>query len=194
MRAIHFFKGCVVNTKIIKLACAIGVSMVASSALADGKIGFVNTERILRDAAPSVRAIKKIEKEFEKRDTELQKMSKSLQSLQESLEKNAATLSDADRRNKEREARDLERDLQRKSREFREDMNQRRNEEFSAVLERATKAIKQVAEAEKLDVVFQDVVWASPRIDITDKVIKALADPPTGSSGSGAPSASPVAR
>ncbi|MEY3201982.1 MAG: hypothetical protein RIR70_1532 [Pseudomonadota bacterium] len=160
----------------IKLAVALMMSAPVLSAAAEGKIGFVNTERIFKDSAPAQRALKKIEKEFEKREAELQKTSRSLQALQESVEKNSATLPDAERRNKERELREMERDFQRKSREFREDINQRRNEELSAVLERANKVIKSIAEAEKLDIVFQEAVWASPRIDITDKVIKALAE------------------
>ncbi|MFZ5511511.1 MAG: OmpH family outer membrane protein [Pseudomonadota bacterium] len=151
---------------------------VSAGAAAEMKIGFVNTERIFRDAAPAVRAQKKLEKEFEKRDQELQRMAKQLQSMQESLEKNSMTMSETDRRNKEREFNDLNRDFQRKQREFREDLNQRRNEELALVLERANKAIKAIAEAEKYDIIFQEAVYANPRIDITDKVIKALADAP----------------
>lgn len=143
---------------------------------AETKIGFVNTEKIFRDAAPALRAQKKIEKEFEKRDQEMQRLAKQLQTMQEALEKNAVTLSETDKRNKEREFNDLNREFQRKQREFREDLNQRRNEELAAVLERANKAIKAIAEAEKFDVVLQEAVYAAPRIDITDKVIKALAD------------------
>ncbi len=146
------------------------------AAAADTKIGFVNTEKIFRDAAPAVRAQKKIEKEFEKRDQEMQRLAKQLQTMQEGLEKNAVTMSEAEKRNKEREFNDLNRDFQRKQREFREDLNQRRNEELAAVLERANKAIKAIAEAEKFDVILQEAVYAAPRIDITDKVIKALAD------------------
>lgn len=148
------------------------------AAAADMKIGFVNTEKIFRDAAPAVRAQKKIEKEFEKRDQELQRLAKQLQTNQEALEKNAVTMSETDKRNREREFTDMNREFQRKQREFREDLNQRRNEELAAVLERANKAIKQIAEAEKFDIIFQEAVYASPRIDITDKVIKALADAP----------------
>jgi len=98
--------------------------------------------------------------------------------MQEGLEKNAVTMSETDRKNKEREFNDLNRDFQRRQREFREDLNQRRNEELAAVIERANKAIKVIAEAEKYDIIFQDAVYANPRIDITDKVIKALADAP----------------
>ncbi|MCX7140739.1 MAG: OmpH family outer membrane protein [Proteobacteria bacterium] len=147
---------------------------------ADSKIGFVNTERVFRDAAPAVRAQKKIEQEFAKRDQEMQKMDEQIRKLQENLEKNAVTLSESERRNKEREFADLNKDFQRKQREFREDLNQRRNEELAAVLERANRTIKAIAEAEKYDIIFQEAVYASPRIDITEKVIKALEDKPAG--------------
>ncbi|MBI3141009.1 MAG: OmpH family outer membrane protein [Rhodocyclales bacterium] len=167
------------KTGIVTRATLCGLLLFpAAQAMAEMKIGFVNTEKIFRDAAPAVKAQKKIEKEFEKRDQELQRLAKQLQGVQEALEKNAVTMSESDKRNKEREFNDMNREFQRKQREFREDLNQRRNEELAAVLDRANKAIKQIAEAEKFDVILQEAVYASPRIDITEKVIKALADAP----------------
>lgn len=158
------------------MSVLVGAAVQANAA--ELKVGFVNTERIFRDAAPAVRAQKKLEKEFESRDKELQRIAQQLQTMQQSLEKNGLTMAESERRNKEREFNDLNRDFQRKQREFREDLNQRRNEELAAVLERANKAIKQIAEAEKYDIIFQEAVYASPKIDITEKVIKALADSP----------------
>jgi outer membrane protein len=139
-----------------------------------GKFGFVNTERILRDAVPAQRAQKKIEAEFQKRDQELAKIAEQLKRMQDDLDKNSVTMGEAQRRNREREFADLNRDFQRKQREFREDLNQRRNEELAQVVELANRVIRQIAEQEKFDIIFQDAVFASPRIDITDKVIKAL--------------------
>jgi outer membrane protein len=139
-----------------------------------GKFGFVNTERILRDATPAQRAQKKIEAEFQKRDQELAKIAEQLKRMQDDLDKNSVTMSDSQRRNREREFSDLNREFQRKQREFREDLNQRRNEELAQVVELANRVIRQIAEQEKFDIIFQDAVYASPRIDITDKVIKAL--------------------
>ena len=148
----------------------------ASGAMAEGKIGFVNSQKILNEAPQAARAKKKIEKDFEKRDQDLQRMAKQLQGLQESLDKNSVTMAESERRAKEREFGELNRDFQRKQREFREDLSQRQNEEMAAIFERVNKIIKQVAEAEKFDIIFQEAVYASPRIDITDKVIKALGD------------------
>lgn len=156
----------------------IALMVVAMSVSAEAKVGFVNTERIFRDAAPAVRAQKRLEKEFEKRDQELQHLAKQIQDLQANLDKNGLAMSEADRRAKERELKDTDRDFQRKKREFGEDFNQRKNEELANVLDRANKAIKFIAESEKYDIIFQEAVYASPRIDITDKVIKALADAP----------------
>lgn len=159
---------------------ALAVLMCSSAAAAEIKVGFVNTERVFRDAAPAVRAQKKIEQEFAKRDKEMQGMAEQIRKLQESLEKNAVTMSETERRTKEREFGELNKDFQRKQREFREDLNQRRNDELAAVLERANRAIKAIAESEKYDIIFQEAVYASPRIDLTDKVIKALEDKPAG--------------
>ncbi len=149
---------------------------ISCAALAEGKIGAINIQKILNDAPQAAKAKKKIEKDFEKRDQDLQRLAKQLQGMQENLEKNAVTMAESDRRNKEREFNDLNRDFQRKQREFREDLSQRQNEEMAAIFERVNKIIKQIAEAEKYDIIFQEAAYVNPRIDITDKVIKALGD------------------
>ncbi|MGE5650745.1 OmpH family outer membrane protein [Noviherbaspirillum sp. UKPF54] len=140
----------------------------------ESRIGFVSTERIFREAAPAKAAQAKIEQEFSRRDKELQDMAARLKGMSEKLDKDAAVLSDSDRVRRQRDLADLDKDFQRKQREFREDLNQRRNEELATVLEKTNKVIKQIAETEKYDIVFQEAVYASPRIDITDKVLKAL--------------------
>ena len=155
---------------------ALVLAVFAQTAAAEVKVGFVNSDRVMKEAPPAKKAQQKLEKEFEKRDQELQRVAKQLQGMQEALEKNGMTMAEGERRNKEREFNELNRDFQRKQREFREDLNQRRNEELAGVLERANKTIRQIAEAEKYDIIFQEAVYASPRIDITDKVIKALTE------------------
>ena len=165
-----------ISRAVLGLA-ALLVLGAASAQAADYKIGFVNTERLFREAAPAKRAQQKLEKEFAARDADIQKLSKQVRDLQASLEKDGVTMSETERRNKERDLANLSRDLQRTQREFREDLNLRRNEELASVQERANKVIQQIAEAEKFDLILQDpVVFASQKIDITEKVIKALAD------------------
>ena len=144
-----------------------------------GKFGFVHTERVLRDSVPAVRAQKKIEAEFQKRDRELATIADQLKRMQAELDRDAMTMSDTQRRAKEREFGELNRDFQRKQREFREDLNQRRNEELAQVVEQANRVIRIIAEQEKFDIIFQEMpAYVSPRIDITDKVIKALEGKP----------------
>jgi outer membrane protein len=165
--------------RILLLAGAALLCVAASGAAiaADYKIGFVNTERLFREAAPAKRAQAKLEKEFAARDAEIQKLAKQVQTLQQQLDKDGATMTETDRRNKERDLANMTRDLQRAQREFREDLNLRKNEELASLQERANKVIQQIAESEKFDLILQDpVVFASQRIDITERVIKALAD------------------
>ncbi|WP_425433855.1 OmpH family outer membrane protein [Nitrosovibrio tenuis] len=148
-------------------------------ALADEiKIGVVDTERILAESAPAVRALKKIEKEFLPRDQELKKMASQAKALQDVLEKDGKTMAEADRRNKERDLATLNREYQRAQRQMREDLSLRQNDEVAALQLIATKAIQVIAETEKYDLVLplRDLVYRSQRIDITEKVIKALAD------------------
>ena len=161
--------------KSLQLA-ALGLLLVlpAGAAFAQGKIGVVQIERIVRDSAPAMRAQKKLEAEFSKREAELGKVADQLKRMQDELEKEGVTMSETQRRNKERDFNDLSRDFQRKQREYREDVNQRRNEELSQVIEAANRIIRQIAESEKYDIIFQEAAYANPRIDITDKVIKAL--------------------
>lgn len=162
----------------ISLALAAAAVFASSAAVPaqDLKVGFVSTERVFREAAPAVKALKKLEKEFQPRDQELQKLAKQVRDLQSQLEKEAMTMSESQRREREQEIGKQTRDLQRLQREFREDLNLRKNEELAAVLQRANQVIQQIAEAEKFDLILQEAVYRSPRIDVTDKVIKALAD------------------
>ncbi len=154
----------------------LGVFLLLSniSAMADGKIGFVNTDRVFREAPIAVAAQKKLEKEFAPRDAELQKMAKQVKELQGQLDRGADTMTDADRRNKERDLANMNLEYQRKLREFREDLNLRRNEELVKVQDRARKAIQAYAESEKYDLILEDAVYFNPRIDITDRIIRML--------------------
>lgn len=158
---------------VLLFALAIAASTAAAAEL---KIGFVNTERVFREAAPAKRAQQKLEREFAARNTELGKIEKQGRDLQQELERENVTMPEATRREKERQLADISRNFQRIQREIREDLNLRRNEELAGVQERATRVINQIAEQEKFDLIIQEAVFASSRIDITDKVIKALAD------------------
>lgn len=151
------------------------VGLVCGTAAAQElKIGYVNSERILRDSTPARAASQKLEQEFKKRDMELQDMGAKLKSTAERFEKDSPVLSESDRARRQRELAEMDREFQRRQREFREDLNQRRNEELQALLERAQKIVRQLAEQDKYDLIVQDAVYFSAKVDITDKVLRAL--------------------
>jgi outer membrane protein len=138
------------------------------------RVGFVNTDRIFKEAATAKAAQAKLEQEFSKREKELVDLGASIKAIADKLERDAPTLSESQRNTRQRQLVDQDREFQRKRREFQEDLNARKNEELQMVLERANKVVKQVAETEKYDLVLQDAVYINPKHDITDKVIKAL--------------------
>lgn len=152
----------------------LALALPAAAQTADMKIGFVNTEKVFRDSQLAVKAQKKLEKEFQAREQDIQKMVKQARDLQAYLEKEGLTLAEAERTKKQKELANLSRDLQHDQREFREDLNQRKNEEFASVQDRARKVILEIAEKEKFDLILENVVYASTRVDITDRVLKSL--------------------
>ncbi|MGD9835410.1 MAG: OmpH family outer membrane protein [Piscinibacter sp.] len=164
------------NTSFLKSsACATLIAFAALGAQAQElKIGYVNADRVLRDAAPAKAAQAKLEAEFGKREKELADMAGKLKAAGEKLDKDAPTLSESERTRRQRELVEQNRDFDRKRREFQEDLTQRKNEELASVVERANKVMKQIFDTEKYDLIVQEAVFAGPRIDITDKVIKAL--------------------
>lgn len=179
-----FFVGSAIASRVLAHAAQVTIPMliVATLPLAaqaeaqaqEVRIGIVNTERILRDSAPAKAAELKLKQEFVKRDEELQKLAARLKETNDKLERDSAVLAETDRTKRQREAAELDRELQRRTREFREDVNQRKNEELAQVVERSRKVIRQVAEQEKYDLVVEDAIYFNARIDITDKVLRAL--------------------
>jgi outer membrane protein len=152
------------------------MAAVGAAGAAELKIGFVDVERISRESAPAERSSKQLEKEFAPRQQELQRREAQLKDLKGQLDREAVTLSESDRRAKEQELARGTVEFQRMQREFREDLTIRRNQEIQGLMERANRVIRKIAEAERFDIVVQDAVYRDPRIDITDRVLKALAE------------------
>ena len=163
------------SIRVSLAASAAVLALAGASAQAQElKIGYVNSDRVLREAAPAKAAQAKLEAEFSKRERELNDIGTRLKAAGEKLDKDAPTLSETERSRRQRDLIDQDREFQRKRREFQEDLGQRKNEELASVVERANKVIKQIFETEKYDLVLQEAVFAGPRVDITEKVIKAL--------------------
>jgi outer membrane protein len=159
------------------IAAALLITAVAPATAQELKIGYVNSERVMRESNPAKAAQAKLQAEFSKREKELDDSAAKLKSAADKLEKDAVTLSEAERNRRQRELVESDRDLQRKRREFQEDLNQRRNEELAGVIERANRVIRQIYESEKYDLMLQEVIFAGARVDITEKVIKVLNAP-----------------
>lgn len=160
-------------TSHISLAVLLG-AMAVSAQAQEFKAGFVNTDRIFREATAAKAAQTKLEQEFSKREKDLVDKGNALKTASEKFEREAPTMAESQRISRQRQLVDQDRDFQTKRREFQEDLNSRKNEELAAVLDRANKVVKQVAESDKYDVILQEAVYINPKYDITDKVIKAL--------------------
>ncbi len=153
---------------------ALGALGAGIASAQEFKIGFVNTDRIFREASTAKSAQAKLEQEFAKREKDLVDLGNTIKAASDKFEREAPTLSETQRNTRQKQLMDQDREFQRKRREFQEDLNTRKNEEQQVVIERANRAVKQVAEAEKYDVIFQEAVYINPKHDITDKVIKSL--------------------
>ena len=157
---------------------ALGAALLAVAAVGaqaqELKIGYVNSDRVVREAAPAIAAQAKLEVEFSKRDKDLNDLAVKLKAAADKFDKDQVTLSEAEKTKRQRDLVDQDREIQRKRREFQEDLTKRKSDELSTLVDRANKIIKQIFDNEKYDLILQEVVFASGRVDITDKVIKAL--------------------
>ena len=157
------------------LTLLLGVlALVAQAQAEDFRVGFVNTDRVFREANSAKAAQAKLEQEFARREKDLNDLGAALKTASDKFEREAPTLTEAQRAQRQKSLIDQDREFQRKRREFQEDLNARKNEELQAVLDRANRVVKQVAEQEKYDLILQEAVYINPKHDITDKVIKAL--------------------
>ena len=166
----RFFRSLSVIALVGSMAAAVPAAAQAQSL----KAGFVNTDRIFREADAAKAAQAKLEQEFSKRDKEMQDLSKALKTASDKFERDAPTMSESQRQTRQRQLADQDRELQRKNREFQEDLNARKNEELAQVLDKANRIIKTMAETENYDVILQEAVYVNPKLDITDKVLKAM--------------------
>lgn len=158
-----------------KIAIAGLVTFAIGAQAAELKVGYVQVDKILQEAPQTAESGKKLEREFSPRSQELDRMAKQIKDLEAALDKEGLTISEAERRNKERDVQNIKIEFQRKQRELREDINLRKNEELGSLQDRVNKAVQSVSEAEGYDlVVYSGVAYASKKIDITDKVLKVL--------------------
>ncbi len=161
-------------SKMLIPAALLALLLTSPLVGADTKIGYIDTERLFKDSPMAIKAQKKLEQEFAKRDQEIQKTTKQARDLQNLLEREDLTLSDSEKNRKTRDLANLTRELQRAQRELREDLNQRKQEEFTSIHTRARNLIIDIANKERFDLIIENAVYASPRVDLTDRVMRAM--------------------
>jgi outer membrane protein len=154
--------------------CATLLLSAAPALAQEFKIGIVNLDRIVREAAPAKAAQTNLEQEFTKREKDLADLGNQIKTASERLEREAPTLPESQRATRQKQLIDQDRDFQRKRKDFQEDLNNRKNEELQIIIERANRAVKVLAEAEKFDLIIQEAVYINPKHDITEKVIRQL--------------------
>jgi len=162
--------------RILLIAVGLLAGVAALPAAAQSKIAVVNFERILRESPQSKRAESRLETEFKKKEADINDLATRLRTASEKLDKDAPVLSETQRRDRQNQLADMDRELQRRQRDFRDEVGQRKQAEFAEVMNAANRAIKSIAEKEGYDAIFQDMAYYNPKIDVTDKVIKAMTD------------------
>ena len=160
----------------LKLFVLLQIVIISPNLFAQTKLGYVKVDEVIRKANIAKQAEDRLKKEFAPRDNELKKMGAKLKNLAGKFDKEQSVMTNSDKQKVQREISNLEKEIQRKQRQAREDLTQRKNEELAAVVEKARAVIKRIAVEEKFDLILENSVYASPNVDITQKVIKALND------------------
>lgn len=155
--------------------CSLLTLNAGSVIAAEMNVGFVDTARVLKQAPQAELARKKLESEFAPRDKQVVEMRKTLKSMEDELAKDASVMSELVRKKKERAIISQKRDIKRAREEFNEDLNIRRNEELAKLQKLVYEVIIALAKDENYDVILGDnVMFASKRVDVTDKVLERL--------------------
>ncbi|HEY3178410.1 MAG TPA: OmpH family outer membrane protein [Casimicrobiaceae bacterium] len=138
------------------------------------KIGVINTERILREAAPAKEAARKIEQEFQSRDAALTKQEQELRDLVSRAERDAMTTAEGERNARQRDIELRGREIERQRRQLAEDLKTRQFDEMTRIKERLDAVLTKLAKDQGYDLILQDGVYVGRSVDITDAVIKAF--------------------
>ncbi|MDI1246174.1 MAG: OmpH family outer membrane protein [Rhodoferax sp.] len=165
-------------TTFLRLCCtgSVLLGLLAATPLQAQEIhvGFVKTERVLKEATEAKAAQAKLALEFSKREKDIVNRETSLKSAVDKFQLEAATMPESQRNARQKQLVDQDRELLLMRRNFQEDLSARKKDELSQFLAHVDKVIKRLAEAEKYDVIFQSAVYVNPKYDMTDTVLKAL--------------------
>jgi len=163
------------KVNILGFVLAAILSAGMSVQAAELKIGVVNAGAVLEKSPQKVSALTRLEKEFSSRNKSLEKKRKAVISKRDKLAKDGAILGADERKTKERALLSEQRDLKRLQDEYSEDLSIRRNEELRKLEQEIAQTIVDLAKKESYDlVVYQGVIFASDRVDMTAKVLELL--------------------
>jgi outer membrane protein len=153
------------------------VSLFPGMAAAELKIGFVDIAKLSENAPQIIAAQGKIDAEFSSREKELVELQRKLAKMEEALTTEGAVMSESERTTKEREILGKRRELKRSQDEFRDDLNIRKNEMLRTVNKEIGNVINAFAKDEKFDLILaQGVMYAGDKVDITERILKRLAE------------------
>lgn len=161
---------------LIPLVALVALALVLPAQAAGGvKIGFVNIGTVMEKAPQADTARKALQKEFSAREARLTAERDAIIELEKKLKTDGEVMSESKRSALEREIVKRKRSFNRAQDEFKEDLNLRRNEELNKIQKKVFETIVKLAKQDKYDlIVTERVLYASDRIDITDKVLKEL--------------------
>ena len=159
------------------LIAAAAVAAMTAATAADFKVGVVNPGRILSESAPAVAAQNKLKSYFKSSEDELSRRIRTFKDKAAKFEKDSAVMTETQRLNKRRDLAEEEREISRMQRALLEERNQRSQEESQIILSRANRIIQDIAKSQNYDLILQEAVWASPKADLTEQVIKRLNAP-----------------
>ncbi|MFV8833726.1 OmpH family outer membrane protein [Aquisalimonas sp. APHAB1-3] len=161
--------------RVVTPALLVVVLVLSGVAAADTRIGFVNAGRVTSEAPQAEAARANLEEEFGPRDRAISEEQEALREMENRLNRDGAVMSDSEQQRLQRDLVARQRELRRAEEEFREDFNMRRNEELGRLQRRIVETIDKLAESEGFDlIVSEGVIYASDRVDITDRVLERL--------------------
>lgn len=160
----------------VTLGLALVTAFAMPASAQETKIGVVNLQYIVQNAPQTRAVMDALREEFAPREREIVAKQKEFEDLQAKAQTDAAVMGETERRNMEKNLRDLQRDLQRMGQEYQEDLNLRQNEELATLQRTLVGEVQDYAQAQGYDLIVGDgVLYVSTAVNITDAVLAAVA-------------------
>ena len=166
-----------VQQHAIKAALAFAMlgAFALPAAAQDLKIGVVSLPALIERAPQTKSAMDALQEEFAPRQREFEAKKKEFEDLQAKAQKDFAVMGETERRNAEKDLRDMQRELTRLQNEFQEDLNLRQNEEYGLLQRAMLKEVQDYAQQQGYDLIVGDgVLYVTSAVNITDEVLRSV--------------------